>query len=251
MKTSYNPFSLEGKTILVTGASSGIGQATAIECSKMGATLVITGRNEQRLKSTLGMLEGEGHKMVMADLTAENDIKLLVDSCGHLDGAAICNGIIFMLPSLFSTPDKFEMVYSANLFAPIELSRILVKKKKITKGGAIVYIASTAGVGVSYGNSTYGSAKSALISWMRYFANEMKPKGIRVTTISPGMICTPAAIGDGPISEEQFKTDQKNYLYNRYGEPNEVGQSVVYLLSDAAKWISGINLIIDGAKTCR
>ena len=130
---NYNPFSLEGKTVLVTGASSGIGQATAIECSKMGAKLVITGRNAERLQETFDQLEGEGHRQVIAELTNDDDIKRLVDECSDLHGVVLCAGKGLTLPFNFCTREKFDEMFAVNYFAPVELLRQLSKKKKILK----------------------------------------------------------------------------------------------------------------------
>lgn len=247
MTTSYNPFSLAGKTILVTGASSGIGKATALECARCGAKIVITGRNAHRLSQTLSELPGEGHIALQADLNNEYDLKELVDKCSTLDAAIFCSGIFMLTPCTFSSSEKFQEVYRTNLFAPIELSRLLVKKKKIKKFGSIVYTSSIAGTGAGNGNAIYGSGKAALNSWAKYFALELKPKAIRVNTISPGMISTPAVLdSEGQVSPEQHQLARQGYLYNRYGEPEEVAQAMVYLVSDASKWITGTNLIIDG-----
>lgn len=247
MKTSYNPFSLEGKTILVTGASSGIGRATAIECSKMGATVIISARNQERLNETLNALDGEGHIIISADLTKEEEIKRLVKECPNLNGVAICSGVLDTTPALFATKAKFNRVYEADFFGPAELGRLLVKSKKITREGSIVWVSSIAATIPSPANGIYGSAKLALIGWMKYFALEMKPKGIRVNTVSPGMIDT-ASIHNGSISEEQLAEDKRRYIHGRYGRPDEIGKGIVYLLSDASIWVSGTNLVIDGCQ---
>ena len=122
--SNYNPFSLEGKTILVTGASSGIGQATAIECSKLGARLVVTGRNAERLQQTFERLEGEGHKQIMAELTNGADLQNLIDNCPQLNGLVLCAGKGLTLPFQFCTREKFDDVFNVNLFAPTELLRL-------------------------------------------------------------------------------------------------------------------------------
>ena len=115
-----NPFNLVGKTILITGASSGIGRTTAIECSKLGATIIVSGRNEERLRDTLNSLEGEGHNYVCADLTIENEMKSLVDSLSSIDGVVLCSGKGMMLPVQFSTREKFLDVLDTNFLYPIE-----------------------------------------------------------------------------------------------------------------------------------
>ena len=129
----YNPYSLEGKTILITGASSGIGAATAIECSKMGAKLVLTARNKDRLQSILDQLDGEGHSYVLAELTKQDEVEALVGSLSKINGAVLCAGIGYTLPFPFCSRQKMDEVFDINFFAPIELLRLLVKKKKMEK----------------------------------------------------------------------------------------------------------------------
>lgn len=247
MNVSCNPFSLEGKTILITGASSGIGRATAIECSKMGATLILNGRNEERLAQTAESCSGKGHIFINADLTQKEELKRLIEECPKLDGVILCSGIFNITPCVFSTPEKFDLVYQTNLFAPIELTRLLIKKKKINKYGSIVYTSSIASLTEVAGNSIYGSAKAALSHWTKYLALEMKPKAIRVNSVSPGMIATDNAIDpNGSISPEQHQLEAQKYIYSRYGEPEEVAYLMVYLMSDASKWVTGTNVVIDG-----
>ena len=117
----YNPFSLEGKTILVTGASSGIGKATAIECSKMGAKVVLTGRNEAKLQQTYDLLMGNGHLMIVADLSCDVDISTIVEKCPSIDGLVNNAGLSIILPTHFITRDKMEQIMSVNILDPILL----------------------------------------------------------------------------------------------------------------------------------
>ena len=144
MVNLYNPFSLDNKTILVTGASSGIGAATAIECSKMGANIIITGRNESRLKETLSSLEGDGHRYIMAELTKEDDLDRIVDTVNRVDGIVLCAGQGETSPFLYSTKTKFSTIFDINFFAPVELLRQFVKKKKIGKDSSVVFVSSIA-----------------------------------------------------------------------------------------------------------
>ena len=106
--SDYNPFALVGKTVLVTGASSGIGQATAIEAARLGAKVVITGRNADRLQQTFGQLEGSGHLMVTADLTCPDDLNRLVEQSPELNGLVLCAGVGLTLPFNFCTREKFN-----------------------------------------------------------------------------------------------------------------------------------------------
>lgn len=246
MNTCYNPFSLSGKTILVTGASSGIGRATAIECSKMGATVIISARNIERLNETLAEMEGEGHKIVSGDLTEQNDLEVILGALPKLDGVVMCAGVGNSTLIPFATRDKVLKLYESNLFSQIELLRLIVKKKILNRDSSVVSIASTGGIcGFPYGNVIYGSAKAALKSWMKFASKEFGVKKIRVNTICPAMVETPL-IHKVSITEEQLKEDAKRYPLGRYGRPEEIAYGAVYLLSDASSWVTGTSLIIDG-----
>ena len=244
--SNYNPFSLEGKTILVTGASSGIGQATAIECSKMGAKLVITGRNTERLQETFNQLEGEGHRQIIAELTDGDDVKRLVGECSELNGIVLCSGKGLTLPFPFCTTEKYQDMFSTNFFSPMELLRTLIKKKKIAKHGSIVFVASIGGnTGFSVGNAIYGATKAALASTMKFCALEFASRLIRVNTVNPGMTDTPL-IHRSNLTDEQFTADSQRYPLKRYGQPMDIAHGIIYLLSDASSWVTGHSLVIDG-----
>lgn len=244
----YNPFSLEGKTVLVTGASSGIGRATAVECSKMGATLVLTARNEERLNETLAMLEGEGHMCVIADLTIAEDVDRLVADIPVVDGF-VCNaGIIGLTPVSFISETKLSQMQAINLNSPILLTTKLVKKKKIANGGSIVFTSSAAGVyRVSMGNAIYATTKCGIDAFMRSAALELSSRKIRCNSVNPAMVETEGA--SSVSNEEQKQKDIERYPLKRYGMPEEIAYGVVYLLSDAAAWITGTELKMDGGLT--
>ena len=252
--SNYNPFSLEGKTVLVTGASSGIGRATAIECSRLGAKVVATGRNAERLQETMQALEGEGHSQIIAELTSADDVARLVRECPALNGLVLCAGLGNTLPLQFCTREKMNSVFDINFFAPVELLRLLAKGKKLEKGASVVAISSIAGTpngGFSPGNGTYGASKAALLSLMRFAAIELAPRKIRVNTVNPGMVETKMIHGAeiAPITQEQLAADVQKYPLKRYGQPNDVAYGVIYLLSDAASWVTGHSLVIDGGVT--
>lgn len=244
-----NPFSLQGKRILVTGASSGIGHTTAIECSRLGATLVLTGRNKERLQETLCLLAGDGHLSVPADLTNSESLASLVENVGQLDGVVLCAGQGNVAPMKFATRQRMEPTFEINYFAPVELVRLLLKKKCINDGASIVFVSSIGGVGsITIGNGIYGATKAALNSTMKYFALELAPKKIRCNSVCPGMVNTKMIKG-GAISEEQHKADMDNYPLRRYGEPEDIAYGIIYLLSDASSWVTGHSLVIDGGVT--
>lgn len=244
----YNPFSLHDKTILVTGASSGIGRAIAVECSKMGAAVYITARNKDRLNGTFAILEGpkDRHRLYQADLLKKEDIDGLVTEAGVLDGVALCAGIGLTLPFQFATREKFDDIFDTNFFAPVELLRLLYKKKKINKGGSVVAMSSLGGTRIfSGGNSIYGASKAALDSIMKFCAKEFAPRRIRVNSICPGMVETPL-IHRGTLSEGQLQADMERYPLKRYGRPEDIAYLAVYLLSSASSWVTGQSFVIDG-----
>lgn len=246
---NYNPYSLEGKTILVTGASSGIGQRTAMECSRMGATLIITGRNAERLQETYNQLEGENHRQILAELTNQKDLDRLVLETGKIDGLVLCSGKGLTIPVQFATREKFDDVFNVNFFSPTELMRSLYKKKQLNKGASVVILASIGGNSIySGGNSIYGISKAALTSLMKFAAKEFSSRKVRVNTICPGMVETPL-IHRGTVSEEQLKIDMETYPLKRYGQPEDIAYAAIYLLSNASSWVTGISLVVDGGRT--
>ena len=245
----YNPFSLENKKILVTGASSGIGRAIAIECSKMGAEVIITGRNEGRLAETYGQLEGKHPAYIVADLTKEEDIERLVAGTENLNGLVNCAGLTIPKPFKFLQESDIETVMTVNFNAPLLLTQRLVKKKKLEKGGSVVFISSISGTKVSYiAGSIYSASKGAINGLCKGLALELAPQQIRVNTVVPGMVETNIVSG-GEIAEEQLEIDRQKYPLKRYGKPEEVAYAVVYLLSGASGWVTGSNLLIDGGYT--
>lgn len=241
----YNPYQLIGKTILVTGASSGIGRTTAIECSKLGAKLVVTARNEVRLKETLDALEGECHQMVIADLTNSSDMEKLVESIPELDGLVNDAGIAVMKPVPFIKQKDLEDVVNINTFAPVLLTGAILKKKKLKRNASVVMVSSVASMGsFELGNSIYGLSKSAIKTFAEYCAMEVKNKGIRVNSVHPGMVAT--AMTQNTSFSETKNMDFGKYIMNRCGKPEEIAWAIAYLLSDATQWMTGSQLVIDG-----
>lgn len=245
----YNPFSLEGKTILITGASSGIGKATAIECSKMKANVIITARNQKRLHETFNQLEGDNHLQIIANLHSNKEIDLLVKILPPLNGIVHCAGITESIPFQFINNKKIDEIFSVNFFSPVLLSKEIFKKKLLAKNSSIVFISSIAGTKCTYvAGSMYNATKGAINGMVKGMAVDLAPKGIRVNTIRPGMINT-SILEDGKITEKQLQEDKKKYPLKRYGKPEEVAFAVIYLLSNASNWITGSNILIDGGYT--
>ena len=247
----YNPFTLEGKTILVTGASSGIGRTTAIECSRLGATLVLTGRNEEALLETKAQLQGDGHVHLLADLSDEKNCEELVKQLPVLDGCVSNAGMGKMLPVQFYSLEVLEDVFKINSFAPMLLLKHLVKKKKLKNPSSVVFTASISGYNnVAPANGIYGASKSALSAYMKYAALELAGKGIRCNAVHPGRVNTPL-IANRLLSQEDVEKDMEQYPLKRYAEPEEVAYAIIYLLSDASAFVTGSNLVIDGGRSLK
>lgn len=211
MISNYNPFSLIGKVILITGASSGIGRATAIECSRLGANVVLLDRNREGLEETLGLLEGENHMLFTADLSKEEDIILTVDQLPQLDGCVNNAGITKLQMTQFIVRDDFQKILDINTIAPVLITRQLIKKKKLKSGSSIVFTSSVAGnFRASLGNGMYAASKAALSAFMRNAAMELAPRKIRCNAVNPGMVHT-NILSSNLEQDEQAKMDMQTY----------------------------------------
>lgn len=242
---NYNPFSLEGKTILVTGASSGIGRGVAIACSKMGATIILNGRNQTKLNSTLTLLEAGDHRMITADLTSCDSINRMMSELPVLDGVVHCAGIGQRVLCKVATEQDVNAVMDANFKGPVLLQSELLKHKKISKGASVVFIASISTWSPSIGNAFYSASKAAIVSYANCLALELAPRKVRVNCISPAMVWTDLILQDG-VDELQLKEDEQRYPLKRYGTPEDIANLAIYMLSDASSWMTGSNVKISG-----
>ncbi len=249
----YNPFSLEGKTIFVTGASSGIGRGTAIECSKMGAKIVLSGRNKVRLQETLDVLEGEGHIVLCGDLNEDDTRKQIAEKMPTINGVVFCAGISQIKMAKFMDLPSLEGIFQTNVFSPLLLCALLLKKKKIQKNSSVIFISSISGVYRSQvGEGGYGATKAALSGYVKSLALELSTQGIRVNTINPGVVETPLLeVSNGTFGEEELDSLRQKYPLKRFGKPEDIARCAVYLLSDASSWMTGSNLLIDGGFTLK
>ncbi|MEG0890832.1 MAG: SDR family oxidoreductase [Bacteroidales bacterium] len=245
----YNPFSLKDKTIFITGASSGIGRSTAIECSKLGASVIITGRDKERLNETFSCLNTGNHIQIAADLTIKEQLEDLIYALPPLDGCVNNAGVGGKLPIAFIKREVIEDIFEINTLVPILITQLLIKKKKLKKGSSIVFTSSISGVfSVDVGNTLYSVTKSAIDGFMKNAAIELAAKGIRVNSVNPGMVETPINNLDS-VTKEQKIMDMNSYPLKRYGKPEEIAYGIIYLLSDASLWTTGISLKIDGGYT--
>ena len=241
----YNPFTLTGKTILVTGSSSGIGRGIAIACSRMGATVILNGRNHLKLETTLGQLEDGGHQIVAADLTNSESVARMVEQLPVLDGIVHCAGVGQRVLCKMATEQDVDSVMDANFKGPVLLQTALMRSKKINKGGSIVFIASISTWSPSVGNAFYSASKAAIVSYANCLSLELAPRKVRVNCISPAMVWTDLILQDG-VDETVLKEDEKKYPLKRYGTPDDIANLAIYMLSDASTWMTGSNVKING-----
>ena len=249
MNLNYNPFSLKGKIILVTGASSGIGQSIAIEGSKMGSQVVVTGRNIHNLNKTFDSLHGDKNQKLTANLSKVEDIDNLVNELPHLDGLVLCAGIVKTLPVKNITDESIYEIFQTNIFSSIQLIKRLLKSKKINRGASIVFISSISTDNAKAGNSLYSATKGAVNSFCKVLALELSFQKIRVNCIQPGFIKTKILDG-GIITLEQMEKNIELYPLGP-GEPSDISFATIYLLSDASRWVTGSIITIDGGVTLK
>ncbi|HJH47059.1 SDR family oxidoreductase [Bacteroides fragilis] len=242
----YNPFTLLGKKVLVTGASSGIGRSIAVICSKMGANLVLIGRKEEKLQETISLMEGKGHSYFIADLTNRSEIAELVNSFPQLDGIVHNAGLGSRVPCKQIHESDIDSVFNLNVKSPMLLQSEILRQKCLNKNSSIVFIASRAAAYPSIGNAVYSASKSAIISYSKVLALELSSRNIRVNSICPAMVWTDLITRQNGISVEDLEVSQLKYPLKRYGKPEDVAYLTVYLLSEASSWMTGSSLDITG-----
>ena len=244
-----NPFTLEGRTILITGASSGIGRACAVLCSQMGARVIITGRNEQELMRTYGMLIGRNHDKFPVDLRYGGGAQLM-DFCPAIDGLVNNAGIVETLPAEFVTREKLSGLFEINTCAPVLLFEGLLEHGKILDGSSVVFTSSVDGNGnYTPGNAMYSATKAAVSEYVRLAALRVSGRNIRVNAVCPGMTETNLLRGSKALTPEMLAEDAKKYPLKRYAKPEEIACGIVYLLSGASSYVTGTELVIDGGIT--
>jgi len=243
----YNPFSLENKTILVTGASSGIGKSIAIECSKLGAKVIITARSKEKLEQTLKAMAGAEHQLIIANLTKQDEIENLVLQLPKLDGL-VQNAGISCKRELCSylTTQNYHNTIAINLEAPIMLQKSILEKKLLKKESSVVFIASRAPFAPATGNAIYSASKGAIIAYAKVLALELAPRKIRVNSICPAMVWTDLILSESSITKEEYEESEKKYPLKRYGKPEDIAYLTIYLLSDASSWMTGSCIDITG-----
>lgn len=243
-----NPFSLEGKTLLVTGSSSNIGRKIAIRCAEMGAKVIVVARNEERMKATVAELTGDGHKYYAVDLSNAESIANLAEEIPVLDGVVLCAARFDSTPVKNIKRELVQDMFNTNTFANFDIIQKLLKKKKINKGGSIVFISSVASMRPYKGNSLYSATKGAINSFSKVLATELGSHKIRVNCVHPGIVPRDEGVREGALTVEQQRSEMEKFPLGM-GETDDIAYAAVYLLSDVAKWVTGIDLIVDGGQS--
>lgn len=245
---------LTNKKILVAGASSGIGQSTAILLSKLGAGLILVARNEERLKATCGQLQGSGHVYYSHDLSDVNGIesfvKRVINDNGAVDGMVYSAGVADTRPFRMMKPENLQKTFDVNFFGFVELVRCLTTKKAYNPGMSVVGISSISSVQGNSGKVSYCASKGAMDAAVRAMAKELAPKGIRINTINPALVHT--KLFDEQLDNSESVSEEMQMIIKRQymgiGEPEDIANMAAYLLSDAARYISGANMLLDGGR---
>ena len=248
---SETPFHLNGKTILVTGASSGIGKQVAISASKMGARIILTGRNSEALNDTLSQLSGNDHLIIQADLIKQNEREGLVQTIPSLDGLVYCAGVVKPFPIKFIDQLKIDETLNINYEVPVLLMAGILQKKKLNRDASLVFLSSIAGQHPYKGGSIYSGSKAAIESFVKVLGMELSSQGIRANSLSPAMVKTPMYDkAASEISPEEMEKHVSTYPLGA-GLPEDVANAAVFLLSPASRWITGINITLDGGYLLR
>lgn len=241
------PFTLTGKTILITGASSGIGKEAARLLSRNGATLIITGRDPERLGETYRSLEPGNHRFEVADLVLPGAVESLTASLPVLHGVVHCAGIVGPLPVKFITPAEIERMFAINYTVPVTLTSTLLRKKRLNEPSSLLFMSTIATRNPYFGGALYSGAKAALEAYARTLALEMVGRGIRANFLQAGLVDTPMIVSPSENNMQQEALDR--YL-KRYplgiGKTSDVSGAILFFMSDLSRWITGTSLILGG-----
>lgn len=244
-----NIFSLEGKTVFVTGASSGIGRGIALQCAIMGADVILNGRNRARLEETLRLMKVGNHTIIEGDLSQQSEIERIAEALPEIQGWVNSAGIPIISPVKRMKREDVFNVLNVNTVSSMMLMSLLIKRKKLKRKASIVFISSVSGnyVGTP-GDTAYQASKGAICAFAKGAAVELASQGIRVNCINPGLVPTSILDKANRINEEGHMLEiwKNKYPLKRLGTPEDIGSGAVFLLSDAASWITGQNIIIDG-----
>lgn len=243
-------FSLYGKTIFITGASSGIGLEAARLSALAGASLIITGRDADRLDGaykSLDLQPGAFAMQLRADLTMDAEMDQLVNELPVIHGVVHCAGIVGPLPVKFITSDDIVRMFSINYNVPVMLTSKILRKRKLSDGGSVLFMSSIATRNPYFGGALYSGSKAALEAYSKTLALEMVGKGIRSNCIQAGLVDTPMIVSpsEGNMKEEALDRYLKRYPLG-IGKPADVAHAIIYFMSDASRWVTGTSLILGG-----
>jgi len=245
-----NPMDLTGRRVMVTGASSGIGRATAIYLSKLGAHLVLVARRREKLEETLALLQGEGHHVAECDLqelsTIPQWMKSLAADTGPLSGVVHCAGIVSVVPLRMLTPSKIDDILHVNLNAALMLAKGFRQRGVVAEQGSLVFVSSVAGFVGQRGLASYCASKGALIATTRSLSLELVEDQIRVNTVAPGLVETDMI----DRCKNEQPADNLGHIRASHplgaGRPEDVAQAIAFLIADTSRWITGTTLVVDG-----
>jgi short-subunit dehydrogenase len=238
---SQSPFGLSGKTVLVTGASSGIGRAVALRCAEAGASVVVTGRDADRLSETLQSLPGGGHRALPADLVDPAALRAVADGCGPLDGVVHSAGVRGLSPIRMAGEKFVRHVMQINYEVPVLLTQRLLHKNVLRDNSSMIFMSSIAAHIGTVGVGIYSGSKAALVGTMRCLALEIAKRGMRANCLCPGLVET------NLITEDPGWFDGQKARYPLgIGAPDDVAYACLYLLSDASRKVTGIEFNMDG-----
>ncbi|NTU50556.1 MAG: SDR family oxidoreductase [Desulfobulbaceae bacterium] len=248
-----NPMDLVDRTILVTGASSGIGRETAILLSQLGARLILVGRSSEQLCKTLSSLEGTAHQVYAFDLSNVDEIhrwmKEVTSAIGPLHGLVHSAGVQFTRPLRIVSSQGIEELMRLNVTAAILLAKAFRQKGVSADSGSIVYLSSVMGLVGQSGQSAYSASKGALVTLTKSLALELSRENIRVNCVAPAMVSTEMTekMLDLLTPEQVIQIEAMHPL--GFGNPRDVANAIAFLLADTGRWITGTTLVVDGGYT--
>jgi NAD(P)-dependent dehydrogenase (short-subunit alcohol dehydrogenase family) len=248
-----SPLDLSGRVFLVTGASSGIGREVAILLSKLNARAVLAGRDEERLHQTLCSLKGSGHQIAPFDLVntaaIPDWVRSIAATAGPLDGVIHAAGISFTLPARYISAEKLDLTMRTNVYSAVMLARGFCHKSCHSSTASITFISSVTALAGNSGISVYACSKAALLGLTKSLAVELAPERIRVNCVLPGYVRSEmmAKVEDMLLPDQASSIERMHLL--GLGAPSDVANAIVYLVSDAGRWVTGSTLVVDGGYT--